>query len=348
VFAALFLPDLLDTVRGGRVLIRSLQPVDAFADRVTQREILVELDGLADVPMTLYTPTGSEPETALVLVHGATPQGRHDSRLRSLACALALSGATVACPQLDSLAAFSVDARDIDRLVAATLQVARQHGAGPVGLVGISIGGSYALVAAGRPELAGQLSALLTFGAAADVSTSVVDWLAEPGANREPALQGRRDLLLANLSILVPADDVQALRQALRAPGPALAQDLPVQALGPASRTALAMGRDPDLADGATVRAVFAPLIPVMEAVSPAGALLPGDVPVFLSHAIADPLVPLSHLSQLAFLLDEAGADVQLEVTDVFSHVDAVSDPSWLSALPLARFVGHFLDAAGG
>lgn len=346
----MFLPDILDTVRGGRVLLRSLQPIDSFADQVTQRETLVVVDGLADVPMTLYSPTGDDPEIALVLVHGATPQGRNDKRLRSLACALALSGATVACPQLDSLAAFAVDSGDIDRLVAATLHVARQNGDTPVGLVGISIGGSYALVAAGRPELAGQLGALLTFGAAADVSTSVVDWLAEPGADRESALRGRRDLLLANLASLVPADDVQSLRQALLAPGPdlALAQNLSVQELGPTSRTALAMGRDPAVADGATVRAVFAPLLPVMESVSPVGAVLPRDVPVFLSHAIADPLVPLAHLSQLAFLLDEAGADVQLEVTDVFSHVDAVSDPSWVSALPLARFIGHFLDAADG
>ncbi|MFT7462392.1 MAG: hypothetical protein ACI9EF_000732 [Pseudohongiellaceae bacterium] len=340
------------TVRGGLALYRSLQPPESFAEKVEQRDVFVPVEGLGDLPMTLYTPLGEEPSTSLLLIHGGTPLGRSDPRLRSLACALALAGMTVACPQLDALAAFTVEPADIDRLVAACTDLARQPGTEQLAMVGISLGGSYGVIAAGRPELAGRLSTMITFGAAADLDTSVIEWLAEPDHDREEALAARRTLILANLHNLVPLDDVDTVNLAILAaseasPG-AAATEPSTLALSDAGRLVLAVARDPAAADGDTVRRVFEPLLPQLRALSPASAALPSDLTIYLAHAVADPLVPVEQLSQLAYLLDEAGASVHLEVTEIFTHVDSVSDPNWFAALPLARFFGRFLDEADG
>jgi len=345
VLAALFLPVALRTVRGGRALFDALQPVSNFATSVQQREVSVPVPGRPDIAMTLYTPVRDSSPATIVLVHGATAQGRLDSRLQSLACGLARAGFVVACPQLDALAAYSVEVDDIDQIVAATLSAAAETGAAQVALMGISIGGSYAIVAAGRPQLEGRLAALCTFGAAADLGASVVDWLAEPSLSPELALQGRVDLLSSNLPTLVPADELDRVRLALVK---ILAGNDPAQSLefSDTSQRLLALARNPALADASSVRAVFAPLVSALTAVSPSTCPLPAHTTVFLAHAIADPLVPVAHLSRLTLLLENAGAPVSFQVTDIFDHVNAVTQPGWLDALPMAEFFGRFLDAA--
>jgi hypothetical protein len=39
---------------------------------------------------------------------------------------------------------------------------------------------------------------------------------------------------------------------------------------------------------------------------------------------------------------------VSLQITDIFDQVDAVTDPAWLDALPLANHFGRFLNAVAG
>ena len=110
-------------------------------------------------------------------------------------------------PDLANLRRYRVDSADPDRIAALAV---RLGGDGPLSLAGISIGGSYALVAAARPELAGRLECVFAFGAYADLEQVLRGWMLEPRAARElydPLVEGRRLVMRGNVDRLVPRAD---------------------------------------------------------------------------------------------------------------------------------------------
>ena len=142
-----------------------------------------------------------------VAVHGVTINGGQDPRLIHFARSMAHFGVTCVVPTLGGLASCRWEASDLDELaniVTFTADTIQQ----PVGLVGFSFGGSYALIVAGRSEALKHIPWVITFGAyhnLADVLEGyALNLKREPQNNAEwdetiyqrlAFLYGRRDAL---------------------------------------------------------------------------------------------------------------------------------------------------------
>lgn len=101
---------------------------------------------------------------ACVAVHGVSINGGLDPRLVHFARTVAHFGTTCVVPTLRGLASCQWDTSDLDELastVAFTADTIHQ----PVGLIGFSFGGSYALIVAGRLELLKHITWVITLGA---------------------------------------------------------------------------------------------------------------------------------------------------------------------------------------
>src|SRR5207302_152277 len=107
----------------------------------------------------LYSP-GSGP--AIVLSPGAAPQGKDDPRLVEVARSLAGAHRRVFVPQLD-LRHQTFEESDVTRLVESVEYLNRASG-GPVGMVGVSYGGSFCLLAAEDPRIAATVDFVAVFG----------------------------------------------------------------------------------------------------------------------------------------------------------------------------------------
>ena len=104
----------------------------------------------------LTRPAGEEPAPALVLLLGADPAPPDDSRVERLVDGLARLGFVVLFPLSDELEEKRVTAVEVERLVEGFLALERHPGVLPerVAFVGLSAGGSLAIVAASDERIA--------------------------------------------------------------------------------------------------------------------------------------------------------------------------------------------------
>jgi len=122
---------------------------------------------LLDCEMDIYEPV--RPRGGAVLaVHGLTLDGGRDARLVHFARALARTGVTCFVPTLPALSDGRLDACDLETLQALVHRCAQDAGR-PLGLVGFSLGASYALCVAAREAARPDLRAVLSFNAAQDL-----------------------------------------------------------------------------------------------------------------------------------------------------------------------------------
>ena len=293
-----------------------------FAPTVTRSE--VSLDGVTG---DLYQP--DRPSPPILLVLGAAPRGTDDPRAVRLARSLARAGRVVFAPDL-TLAERRFDPADLDRIARSVVALDEHPGtSGPVVVVGISYGGSFALVASGDPRLRGRVARVAVFGAYWDligviqaITTGVsvaggeaLSWEGHPLA---------RDILVQHAVELAPEADRTALRAALDADDPS--------GLSPEARAifALLANRDP-----ARVEDLAGRLAPearsVLARFSPSSVAAAIDVPVVAMHSTDDPAVPYGEALRLADALPTA----QLITVRSFRHVDfrAEAAGGWGSAL---------------
>ncbi|MGH2674485.1 MAG: hypothetical protein ACRDKA_06665, partial [Actinomycetota bacterium] len=309
-----------------------------FAPAISRQD--ASLDGVTG---HLYLP--ERPSPAILLVLGAAPEGKDDPRAVRLARSVARAGRVVFVPDL-VLAEQRFDQDDLDRIARSVVALDEHPGTrGPVVMLGISYGGSFALVAAADPRVRGRVAQVAVFGAYWDlvgviqaVTTGVsivkgaeVRWEGHPLAHR---------ILEHHAVELVPEGSRTALRATLDGRGdPA--------ALGPEARAMydLLSNRDParvdDLAAGLAPEARE-----VLERFSPSSVAGAVDLPVVAMHSTDDPAVPYGEALRLAGALPEA------RVTTVrsFRHVDfrATGPGGWGSVLAdlwdAWRFASWLLD----
>jgi dienelactone hydrolase len=338
-------------LRAGQLIRDALRPAAELAEHVAE-----ETRRIAGVEVHLHRPreaVGALP--AVVVCHGAVPRGARDKRLIALARALALRGALVATPHFESLRTFRADPEDPVRLAEIAVRLAEDGdrvAGGRVALVGISIGGSYAIVAASRPEARDRISCVFSLGGYEDLERVIHAWMVSPDRDapelEDPAVEGRRRTLLANADHLVPAQDLRAVRRILRAllagePVPPAA----AEGLSAGGRRLVSCARSTEPIDPATAHAVLAPASGRLKSLSPGHEGTAPAAPVFLLHGVDDPVVPVGEAKLLRRRLEALGTEVDYLTTALFGHVGAERKPSLVSGWSLARFLARFLDEAG-
>ena len=253
----------------------------------------------------------------VLLVPGAAPQGKDDPRVVRVARSIARAGRTVFVPDL-VLSERRLEEADLHSIVGAAQSLAARPGAdGRVALLGISYGGSFALVAAADPRLDDRVAIVATFGAyfdlrgviqAVSTGTSIV-------ADRRVPWQGHplaREILAAQAVSLAPQGSHADLRAALggeldpsRLEGEARAVYDLVRNEDP-TRTFELAGAIPD--EGRHTLERFSP------------STVAGDItaPVVAMHSTDDPAVPYGELIRLEHALPSA----RTVSVGSFRHVD--------------------------
>ena len=223
-----------------------------------------------DADTDRYRPTGLASAGPLVLVHGLTPDGKNDPRLRRAARLLARAGFDVLVPTIPGLTRGRLRPDDARPVMAALKSRAE-----PARLVSVSVGAAPAFLAAADSTVAGHVRMLLALGAHASALelirfhlTGEYAWQTVRGrVTRDPAVA--RPILEANTELADPP-----LRAAL--------------ASGDAARVEAAIAALPE-----TTRTLVA-------ALSPERAVASIRAPIVLVHGRDDRAVPYSESLRLA------------------------------------------------
>jgi pimeloyl-ACP methyl ester carboxylesterase len=286
--------------------------------------VAAELDGVSG---DLYSPGQRAP--GIVLVPGAAPEGKDDPRVVRVAQALARSERVVFVPTLELFQQRLVQ-EDIDRIARCTAALAEfDLVRGPVTLLGFSYGGSFALIAAVDPRLAGRLAQVAVFGAYYDLigmvqavtsGVSLVDGQRIPWQGH-PLAQA---ILKTQAVTLAPKDQQTKLIEVLEE------RESPEKLSRPARAIYdLLVNEDPARTFDLAAR-LPKPARDLLARFSPSSVAGRIGVPVVAMHSTDDPAVPYGEALRLA-----AGIPgTKLVTVEVFSHVNfAVGSPgAWFRA----------------
>ena len=135
--------------RAAVVLSTTLQiPVAAWLVRVVTGEPRLEERTIGGAPTTVAWPAGEGPWRAIVFVNGATERGRRHPAVRRLATGLARAGFAAYVPDVYGLARGEITERTVAEAVAVAQAAQREARDGRVGLAGVSVGTTLALLVA--------------------------------------------------------------------------------------------------------------------------------------------------------------------------------------------------------
>ena len=343
-FAASVLIALSPSVQArGKALVMLAEAVGVDVPRPFAppiRRIGTSLDGVTG---HLYVPAGGA--VPVLLVPGAARLGKDDPRIVRLARSIARAGRTVFVPDMD-LAQRRLVEDDIDAIVRAGVRLSeRAEASGRVAMLGISYGGSYALVAAADPRLVGRLAVVATFGAyfdlrgvlqAATTGVSVVGgrtlpWQGHPLAST---------ILREQVGSLLPEPAGSELRGVLRG-----AAD--PSSLSPDARAMYELVTNEDPRRTFALAAELPETVRgLLERFSPSTVAAEIDAPVIAMHSTDDPAVPYAELLRL-----ERAVPARTVTVEAFRHVDfrGGGPTAWLRTVrdvaAAWRFAGWFLEA---
>ena len=241
----------------------------------------------------------------LVLVHGYSPEGKDDPRVRQAAALLARAGFDVAVPTIPGLTRGRLRPDDIAPVVA-TL-AAR---AAPTVMISVSVGAGPALLAAAQPEVRDRVRVVLSLGGYASAAELLRFFLT--GDFRWGSIQGHVD------------HDPAIVRQFVEANADLL--DAPArEILADPVRAASVLDHPP------------ARLASVLDQLSPERVAPQIHARLVLVHGTHDPAVPYTESLRLAAARPERTSVI---LVGVLAHVEASRGASWLSGM---REVGALL-----
>ena len=298
-------------------------------------------------PATIARPSGSGPWPALVFVNGATRLGRHHPDVQRLARGLARAGFLTVVPDLPGLPAGEISAETVDATADVVAATADRSGASDarVSLLGVSVSGTLALLAAERRELADRVRVVAAL--APYTSLRKVIRVATTGTYadgmRYDADPYVRLAVGRSLAVGVGGRDGAALRAALESvddedPSP-LAR---LRSSPPPLHTqvgqvvlALLLNRDPQRFDRLYARLprILRAYVARLSPLDKAGRL---RARVELASAPEDKYFPIAESRALEHAAK--GADVSVTSTTTLSH--ALPEPSFGSIADLFRFNG--------
>lgn len=275
------------------------------------------------VAVDLYTSPALGRRPALVLVHGLSPAGKDDSRLREAASLLARAGWTVAVPTVEGLTTLRLRPEDADAVVA-TVEALEAAGYAPAAVLGISLGAGPALLAAADPRSSPSVSAALALGGYA--STVELLRFTLTGAYRFDGVAGQHPVNEADIVFFARAN---------------------AELVGPAGRSLIA-NRDPEAVDR-LVSALPPETRRLLERLSPERAVAGLSAPLFLIHGRDDPAVPFTETLRLERAARAAGRPVRAVVVGAVGHVDPDERAGWRDVARLwAVYYAFRLTAEGG
>jgi dienelactone hydrolase len=373
VIARPFLLGLSFVVRAADLHGAVRRAADLDAGQWRERELTIDTPR-GSLHGRLYEP-GRAVQRAVLLTSGLHPAGIDEPRLVGLARQLAASGLAVLTPDVPELSHFEITPAITDDIEAAGGWLATHISGrrGPqVGLVGISFSGGLSVVAAGRPSLRERTAYVLSFGGHDDLPR-VLRYLCtgvEPPPprqmtlNREPAPAVARPphdygvavMLLGVADRVVPADQVDALRTAIRrylwashldrVDKPRAEQEFAAlrelaASMPQPSSTLLTYVNTRDVVH------LGARLLPFVNAYGAAPPLSPSrspkpSAPVFLLHGTDDNVIPAVESEYLADDL-RGHAPVRLLLSGLISHAEADRPMRAGDVIALANFWADLL-----
>ncbi len=329
---AVLLPNLLDA---------GPKPLNLFSETPVRSSVpyrATEPGGEPDLA-ELWLPawaSAERPAGAMLLVFGVNNLGRNHPAIERVADGLARTGVAVLVPDSQTLLEGRLEVGEVDgvvrafQLLAARPEVDRSR----LGIVGFSVGGSLALLAAGDPRIAEQVGWVNAFGAFADAASYLASVSAHAYRNPDgtpipwtPTPLAREVYLRFMLDQVSDRDD---RRQLDRAFGDAvLSGDRPTA--DPALRSDLASraGRivhdiltaeSLDRADR-SIRQLPPDSLSFIDAISPLRHLAPIRADVHLMHETEDHHVPFVESRALAAALDANGRLEAHTEFRLFDHV---------------------------
>jgi pimeloyl-ACP methyl ester carboxylesterase len=279
----------------------------------------------------LYSPVWGGPHPALIIVNGAVDQGRKYPPLVGAAKALARAGYTVLVPELGKLREYIVGPEIVEDLVRSISLMHQQPEvtAGPVGLYGFSIGGSFALLAAEDSRAASSIAFVGDIGGYYRLTDMVQAVTTEtiPNTARRVLLNRIVAFTLLNSLIewLPPGPDRELLHDTLRrsqSTSPVAAFDnLKPEQLSDFGRPVLALIQN---RDGTRVLPLVAALPPALQQLlklSPESHLERIRARVWVLHDENDPFVPVEEARWLAEDPRLRGT-VELSTTTLLKHTE--------------------------
>jgi hypothetical protein len=324
--AALLVPSMFDAP------VRPLEWLSREPVRETIRYRSDRPDDLAD----LWLPDGAGAEApvgGVVLVFGVNSAGRDHPLVVRVSRAIARTGVAVFVPDSASLTAGRLEPAEIGGVAAAVEAIRARPEIDPdrVGIVGFSVGGSLALLAATDPPIADGLAFVNAFGAYGDAREflasiasqsyesdgEVLAWRPAPLAREvfgrlivEQLPAADRDLLAGPIDALVTSGARPPVDPSIG------------ERLTPAGRFAYELATAPDLA--AARRAIDrlpAELRGLLDALSPARHLDGLRTDIYLMHEVDDFHVPVAESRRLAAALESRGRLARFTEFRLFSHV---------------------------
>ena len=263
----------------------------------------------------LYARAGTSRGAALVLVHGFSPAGKDDPRVREAAALLSRAGFDVAVPTIPGLTRGELGSDDVEPVVA-TLAVRTE----PSVVVGVSVGSGPALLAAADPRVGDRVRAVLSLGGYASAIEVVRFWLT--GAYGYDGIGGRVD------------HDPELVRMFVRVNG---------DRLDPPSR-ALLEGGGPEGA-ARLLAAPPAELQRYLDALSPIRVARDIRARLILVHGRGDRAVPYTESLRLAAARPERTTLVLVGVVD---HVKGQGASGWQGARDFLALWGVMYGLASG
>ncbi|MDQ4034568.1 MAG: acetylxylan esterase [Chloroflexota bacterium] len=292
--------------------------------------------------------SADRPAGAMLLVFGVNNLGRNHPAIERVADGLARTGVAVLVPDSRTLLEGRLEIGEVDgvvrafQLLAARPEVDRKR----IGIVGFSVGGSLALLAAVDRRIAERISWVNAFGAFADAISylaavsahayrgpdgTAVSWTPTPLArevylrfllDQVPDPLDRRQLEAAFGDAILAADRP--------APNPALRVSLETDA----ARTIHDLLTAPSLAAAeSAIRSLPAGALAFIDAISPVHHLAGMRAQVHLMHETEDHHVPYVESRELATALQRAGVLAAHTEFRLFDHVQP-DDLDLIAAAP--------------
>lgn len=333
LISAFLLPDMLVDL--------PVRPVTWITAEPTVEQTFIDY-GSGRIRADIYRPGGGGRHAAVIFSMGAPPLDLDDNRLEKLAEDVARAGLVMVVPFSERLDRERIEPEEIEALAGIFRYLEEQPyvDAEHIGYIGVSVGGSLALVAAAEPAIAERVDFVVAFGAYYDaldlLQATGTGQLAYDGETEawEPDPHTVEVMALQLIKGLPDADDRSTLCKAFVDAGdrrflcdPPVGRDdvtsLELARLSTAGRAAydLMTGAEPERFDE-LVGELPAPLLAELEELSPVETLDRVDArKLYIIHDRGDEFIPYVESRRLRDALGDREGVHYTEVS-LFEHVE--------------------------